>query len=146
MASLSETNETKDICSAQWLLLWTTAAYAPEHPAKDEQAVRGRQAQRPTIGPGFFAQSPPTSKHGTSEAALDTFFGKFQDLCREGPYANCFKQALQDFGRPSVASRRELMLWLCMAENRCLKQAGLPTKRCRYTELMGRWRYPDGYL
>mmetsp|Transcript_28287 Transcript_28287/g.57145 ORF Transcript_28287/g.57145 Transcript_28287/m.57145 type:complete len:117 (+) Transcript_28287:66-416(+) len=116
MASLSENNETKEICSAQWLLLWSTAAYAPEHPTKDEQV------------------------------ALDTFYGKFQDLCREGPYANCFKQALRDYGRPSTASRRELMLWLCMAENRCLKESGLPTKRCRYTELMSRWRYPDGYL
>ena len=25
----------EDICSAQWLLLWTTAAYSPETPGKD---------------------------------------------------------------------------------------------------------------
>eukprot|EP00974_Lingulodinium_polyedra_P053022 5096396-Lingulodinium_polyedra.AAC.1 len=39
------------------------------------------------------------------QATLETFFGKFQDLCREGPYANCLKQALQDYGKPPVAAR-----------------------------------------
>mmetsp|Transcript_26643 Transcript_26643/g.62147 ORF Transcript_26643/g.62147 Transcript_26643/m.62147 type:complete len:117 (+) Transcript_26643:53-403(+) len=116
MASLSETNETKDICNAQWLLMWTTAAYAPQTPTRDEQV------------------------------ALDIFFNKFQDLCHQGSHANCLKHALRDLGRPPVASRRELLLWLCVAENRCLKQAGLPTKRCKYADLMARWRYPDGYL
>merc|ERR1711924_459068 len=78
--------------------------------------------------------------------ALSTFFGQFQDMCRQGSHNQCYKQALEELGKPPVNSRRELMLWLCMAENRCLQKAGLPTKRCRYTELLGRWRYPDGYL
>mmetsp|Transcript_36267 Transcript_36267/g.63887 ORF Transcript_36267/g.63887 Transcript_36267/m.63887 type:complete len:117 (-) Transcript_36267:55-405(-) len=116
MADLSETNETKDICNAQWLLLWTTAAYSPERPSREEKAV------------------------------VETFFGKFQDMCRTGPYANCYEQALREHGPPPVDSRRELMLWLGMAENRCLQRAGLKTKSCRYTDLMERWRYPDGYL
>ncbi|CAJ1383194.1 unnamed protein product [Effrenium voratum] len=114
--SLQSTNETTDICGAQWLLLWTTAAYAPEMPKKDEQE------------------------------ALETFFSKFQDLCRHGPYANAYGGAIKDYGPPPVASRRELMLWLCAAENRCLMRAGLPTNRCRYFDLMSRWRYADGYL
>eukprot|EP00928_Gymnodinium_smaydae_P084289 TRINITY_DN67551_c0_g1_i1.p2 TRINITY_DN67551_c0_g1~~TRINITY_DN67551_c0_g1_i1.p2 ORF type:complete len:136 (-),score=29.93 TRINITY_DN67551_c0_g1_i1:191-541(-) len=116
MTSLADSNETKDICSAQWLLLWTTAAYAPETPDKDTQS------------------------------ALSTFFGKFQDQCRDGPYKGCMERALRERGPPPVNSRRELMLWLCMNENRCLREAGLPVKRCKYTDLMARWRYPDGYL
>uniref|UniRef100_A0A7S2LC49 Sulfhydryl oxidase n=1 Tax=Zooxanthella nutricula TaxID=1333877 RepID=A0A7S2LC49_9DINO len=116
MAGLAESNETRDVCSAQWLLLWTTAAYAPEQPSRQEAE------------------------------ALDTFYTKFQDLCREGPYAHCLRDALRDYGRPPTGSRRQVMLWLCAAENRCLQRAGLPTKRCRYSELMGRWRYADGYL
>jgi len=39
MASLSESNETKEICSAQWLLLWTTASYAPETPNREDKAA-----------------------------------------------------------------------------------------------------------
>mmetsp|Transcript_43846 Transcript_43846/g.80079 ORF Transcript_43846/g.80079 Transcript_43846/m.80079 type:complete len:117 (-) Transcript_43846:29-379(-) len=116
MAELTATNETKDICSAQWLLLWTTAAYAPEMPDKDDKA------------------------------ALETFFGKFQDLCRKGPLANGYKEAIEQQGPPTVNSRRELMTWLCLAENRCRHKAGLPLKQCRYGELMERWRYADGYL
>eukprot|EP00927_Polykrikos_kofoidii_P079669 TRINITY_DN76465_c0_g1_i1.p1 TRINITY_DN76465_c0_g1~~TRINITY_DN76465_c0_g1_i1.p1 ORF type:complete len:117 (+),score=18.71 TRINITY_DN76465_c0_g1_i1:133-483(+) len=116
MTSLAESNETKDICGAQWLLLWTTAAYAPETPSKDDKS------------------------------ALDTFFGGFKDLCHKGPYAQCYKQAVEQQGRPPTSSRRELMMWLCMAENTALREAGLPTKRCRYQELMTRWRYQDGYL
>eukprot|EP00930_Biecheleria_cincta_P040499 TRINITY_DN27743_c0_g2_i1.p1 TRINITY_DN27743_c0_g2~~TRINITY_DN27743_c0_g2_i1.p1 ORF type:complete len:127 (-),score=19.85 TRINITY_DN27743_c0_g2_i1:14-364(-) len=116
MTSLAQSNETTEICGAQWLLLWTTAAYAPEVPSKDEKA------------------------------GLETFFHKFQDLCRHGPYANGYSNAIRDQGPPPVSSRRELMLWLCMAENRCFQQAGLPTQRCRYTDLMPRWRYADGYL
>mmetsp|Transcript_62140 Transcript_62140/g.148209 ORF Transcript_62140/g.148209 Transcript_62140/m.148209 type:complete len:118 (-) Transcript_62140:95-448(-) len=117
MADLADTNETKDICGAQWLLLWTTAAYAPETPLKDDKV------------------------------ALENFFGKFQDLCRTGPYANGYKEALQEQGgAPPVGSRRELMMWLCLAENRCRHKAGLPLKSCRYKELMERWRYADGYL
>eukprot|EP00439_Symbiodinium_sp_Y106_P053320 s255_g7.t1 len=115
MSSLQSSNETNDICSAQWLLLWTTAAYAPEVPNKDEKE------------------------------SLETFFGKFQDLCRHGPYAEGYKTALKS-GPPPVSSRRELMLWLCMAENRCLKKEGLPVNRCSYYDLMSRWRYADGYL
>lgn len=30
------------------------------------------------------------------------------------------------------------MLWLCTAENRCLRNHGLPTNRCRYFDLMSR--------
>mmetsp|Transcript_2029 Transcript_2029/g.4579 ORF Transcript_2029/g.4579 Transcript_2029/m.4579 type:complete len:117 (-) Transcript_2029:64-414(-) len=116
MAGLAESNETRDICGAQWLLLWTTAAYSPEKATGEERA------------------------------ALETFFGKFQDLCKEGPYAGCLRQALKDRGPPPVNSRRELLMWLCLAENRCLQQAGLPTQRCRYRGLMSRWRYPDAYL
>mmetsp|Transcript_27402 Transcript_27402/g.78370 ORF Transcript_27402/g.78370 Transcript_27402/m.78370 type:complete len:117 (-) Transcript_27402:69-419(-) len=116
MAGLSESNETKDICGAQWLLLWSTAAYAPEFPAKDDKEP------------------------------LQTFFHKFTDLCKTGPYANGYSDAVKEYGKPPIGSRRELMIWLCMAENRCLQKAALPTKRCRYSELMARWRYPDGYL
>ncbi|CAE8609246.1 unnamed protein product [Polarella glacialis] len=116
MASLAETNETKDICGAQWLLLWSTAAYAPENPSKDDKV------------------------------ALDIFFNKFQDLCRHGPYAQGYSNALRDHGPAPTSSRRELMLWLCMAENRCRTTAGLATIRCRYSDLMSRWRYADGYL
>mmetsp|Transcript_41141 Transcript_41141/g.50661 ORF Transcript_41141/g.50661 Transcript_41141/m.50661 type:complete len:118 (+) Transcript_41141:35-388(+) len=114
--SLQTSNETPDICGAQWLLLWTTAAYSPELPSREEKEV------------------------------LETFFHKFQDLCRDGPYANGYSRAIRDHGPPPVTSRRELMLWLCTAENRCLKAAGLPTNRCRYFDLMSRWRYADGYL
>mmetsp|Transcript_30371 Transcript_30371/g.45784 ORF Transcript_30371/g.45784 Transcript_30371/m.45784 type:complete len:117 (+) Transcript_30371:116-466(+) len=116
MAGLSESNETKDICSAQWLLLWTTAAYAPEFPSKEEKVP------------------------------LSTFFDKFTDLCKTGPYANSYSDAVKVYGKPPTGSRRELMLWLCMAENRSLQEQGLPLKRCRYSDLMARWRYPDGYL
>uniref|UniRef100_A0A7S1FIW2 Sulfhydryl oxidase n=1 Tax=Noctiluca scintillans TaxID=2966 RepID=A0A7S1FIW2_NOCSC len=116
MTDLSTTNETKDICNAQWLLLWTTAAYSPENPNKDDKAT------------------------------LETFFDKFQDLCRTGPHANVYENSRREHGPVPVSSRRELMLWLCMAENRGLSAAGLPTKRCRYRELVERWRYVDGYL
>eukprot|EP00746_Dinoflagellata_sp_MGD_P079079 gnl/MRDRNA2_/MRDRNA2_31595_c0_seq1.p1 gnl/MRDRNA2_/MRDRNA2_31595_c0~~gnl/MRDRNA2_/MRDRNA2_31595_c0_seq1.p1 ORF type:complete len:127 (+),score=20.44 gnl/MRDRNA2_/MRDRNA2_31595_c0_seq1:71-451(+) len=108
-------NHPKDVCGAQWLLLWTTAVYSPETPTPEERAN------------------------------LQTFFGKFQEQCREGPHADCFKQA-QEAGLPNFTSRRELLTWLCIEENKCLKKAGLPLKQCRYNKLMERWRYPDGYL
>merc|ERR1719373_390658 len=104
MAELETSNETKDLCGAQWLLLWTTAAYTPERPTRDQQN------------------------------SMLTFFGKFKDLCKEGPYAGCYRQALQEHGPPPVSSRRELMLWLCMAENRCRHRVDLPVKRCRYND------------
>merc|ERR1719183_117687 len=50
-------------------------------------------------------------------------------MCRHGPYADGYSQALRERGPPPSTSRRELMLWLCMAENTCLQAAGLPLKR-----------------
>lgn len=64
------------------LLLWTTAAYAPERPDSQEKE------------------------------ALSTFFENFQDRCVEGPYAQVYAKALRDGNRPRVGSRRELMTWL----------------------------------
>mmetsp|Transcript_37962 Transcript_37962/g.99420 ORF Transcript_37962/g.99420 Transcript_37962/m.99420 type:complete len:116 (-) Transcript_37962:75-422(-) len=34
---LHDTNKTQDACSAQWLLMWTTAAYAPATASAEEQ-------------------------------------------------------------------------------------------------------------
>ncbi|CDJ41499.1 erv1 / Alr family domain-containing protein, putative [Eimeria tenella] len=60
-----ETNEPEDVCNAQWLVLWSYAAYAPERPSPEEQQL------------------------------LRTFFEFFPDQCIEGPAANCYAEAVR---------------------------------------------------
>lgn len=125
------TNETNDPCSAQWIMvrfgylslflspisvfqLYTYATYTSENPDPSEQQM------------------------------LSDFFTHFPDQCTTGPSANCYSDALRtmpprcftfDLSTPffffRVANRRELLLWLCSVENRCRKQAGVPTRLCR---------------
>ncbi len=71
------------------------------------------------------------------------FFLNFTDQCKDpviGGLVDTEKRKLQ-FG-----SRRELMLSLCTMENVARTKLDLPLTQCRYTKLMQRWRYVDGYL
>mmetsp|Transcript_14368 Transcript_14368/g.35843 ORF Transcript_14368/g.35843 Transcript_14368/m.35843 type:complete len:232 (+) Transcript_14368:257-952(+) len=102
------TNAPNTVCGAQWLLLWTTAAYAPEDPTAEEKE------------------------------ALRTFFAEFQDQCKDRSYA----KTLERFGAPDCSSRRQIMMWLCIGQN---KFRGF-TVPCRYQSLLERWRHRDGYL
>ncbi|KFH11297.1 Erv1 / Alr family protein [Toxoplasma gondii VAND] len=111
----AETNDPQDPCNAQWLLLWTYAAYASPRPSAEEQ------------------------RH------LRVFFEEFPDQCTFGPAARCYSEAVKTFP-PRVESRRDLMLWLCLVENQCRLKLDMPTRPCRYSELVRRWRYDDGYL
>ncbi|PFH38536.1 Erv1 / Alr family protein [Besnoitia besnoiti] len=111
----ADTNEPRDPCNAQWLLLWTYAAYASPRPSMEEQ------------------------RH------LRVFFEEFPDQCTFGPAAGCYREAVKSF-QPRVESRRDLMLWLCLVENQCRMKLDMPTRPCRYSELVRRWRYDDGYL
>ncbi|KEP63637.1 UNVERIFIED_CONTAM: Erv1 / Alr family protein [Hammondia hammondi] len=111
----AETNDPQDPCNAQWLLLWTYAAYASPRPSAEEQ------------------------QH------LRVFFEEFPDQCTFGSAARCYSEAVKTFP-PRVESRRDLMLWLCLVENQCRLKLDMPTRPCRYSELVRRWRYDDGYL
>ncbi|PHJ21176.1 erv1 alr family protein [Cystoisospora suis] len=61
----SETNDPTDPCNAQWLLLWTYAAYASPRPSVEEQ------------------------RH------LRVFFEEFPDQCTFGPGASCYSEAVR---------------------------------------------------
>ncbi|CBZ53488.1 putative erv1 / Alr family domain-containing protein [Neospora caninum Liverpool] len=111
----AETNDPQDPCNAQWLLLWTYAAYASPRPNAEEQ------------------------RH------LRVFFEEFPDQCTFGPAARCYSEAVKTFA-PRVESRRDLLLWLCLVENQCRLKLDVPARPCRYSELVRRWRYEDGYL
>jgi len=73
---IDDSNDPKDVCSAQWMLLWTTAAYAPQNPTPEE------------------------------EESLRTFYLKFQDQCRQGPLKDCYKEALERGPPPGYNSRQ----------------------------------------
>ncbi|KAL8448830.1 hypothetical protein Emed_003538 [Eimeria media] len=60
-----DTNEPEDVCNAQWLMLWSYAAYAPERPSAEEQHL------------------------------LRSFFQFFPDQCTYGPAANCYTDAVR---------------------------------------------------
>ncbi|KAL8439393.1 hypothetical protein Efla_001863 [Eimeria flavescens] len=60
-----DTNEPEDVCNAQWLVLWSYAAYAPERPSEAEQHL------------------------------LRAFFEFFPDQCTYGPAANCYSEAVR---------------------------------------------------
>ena len=102
------TNSPNTVSGAQWMLLWTTAAYSPEHPTEDEQK------------------------------SLKDFFHLFRDECPDRSYS----KAVEQFGLPPIGTRRELMMWLCLAQN---ATRGF-TVRCRYNALLQRWRHADGYM
>ncbi|CAD7948099.1 unnamed protein product [Amoebophrya sp. A25] len=104
----NSTNAPNTVCGAQWLLLWTTAAYSPETPTEEESK------------------------------ALRTFYNEFQDQCGDRSYA----KTLQTFGAPDCTSRRQLMMWLCIGQNK-FRNFTVP---CRYQSLLERWRHQDGYL
>ncbi|KAL8447615.1 hypothetical protein Emag_004225 [Eimeria magna] len=59
-----DTNEPEDVCNAQWLMLWSYAAYAPDRPSAEEQQL------------------------------LRSFFQYFPDQCSYGPAANCYAEAV----------------------------------------------------
>ncbi|CEM26116.1 unnamed protein product [Vitrella brassicaformis CCMP3155] len=61
------TNKPTDLCNAQWLLLWTFAAYTDERPSEQQQR----------------------------DSAV--FFRYFPDQCTEGPAAKCYKEAVKQF-------------------------------------------------
>ncbi|KAL8269803.1 hypothetical protein Esti_006282 [Eimeria stiedai] len=60
-----DTNEPEDVCNAQWLMLWSYAAYAPDRPTAEEQQL------------------------------LHAFFEFFPDQCTYGPAANCYAEAVR---------------------------------------------------
>ncbi|OEH75030.1 uncharacterized protein LOC34617867 [Cyclospora cayetanensis] len=60
------TNEPEDVCNAQWLVLWSYAAYAPERANAEEQQM------------------------------LRSFFEFFPDQCTQGPAANCYTDAVRN--------------------------------------------------
>ena len=102
------TNAPNSACGAQWLLLWTTAAYSPENPSTEDRE------------------------------SLKRFYTDFIDICED----QSFRKSLDHFGPPSCESRRDLMMWLCLAQNKFRNF----NVRCRYKTLMERWRHVDGYL
>lgn len=71
----TETNEVSDPCHAQWLLMYTTAAYASEIPDAAERN------------------------------ALYTFFTKFPDQCVGGPAGNCYTEAVKATPPPVESRR-----------------------------------------
>eukprot|EP00820_Chromera_velia_P025892 Cvel_10048.t1-p1 / transcript=Cvel_10048.t1 / gene=Cvel_10048 / organism=Chromera_velia_CCMP2878 / gene_product=hypothetical protein / transcript_product=hypothetical protein / location=Cvel_scaffold597:77273-77815(+) / protein_length=124 / sequence_SO=supercontig / SO=protein_coding / is_pseudo=false len=93
-----DTNAPRDVCNAQWHLLWTVAAYTNERLSPSEQED------------------------------VRTFFGEFPDQCRSGPAANCYQEAVKKMPPGKFGTRREVMSWLCMIENECRKKAGMPQK------------------
>jgi len=99
----NQTNKPLTACGAQWLLLFTTAAYASEHPDADEAA------------------------------ALKVFYEQFVDVCEDQSY----KKTLQTFGAPNTSSRRDLLLWLCVGQNKFRNFS----VRCQNASLLERFSF-----
>lgn len=107
------TNNPRDACNSQWLMLWSTAAYASEHPTDTERKD------------------------------LEIFYRYFPDRCRGVALGDMCYSDFVARNPPRTSSRRELLAWMCLAENHCRAKVGLPHRSCGYRELMKRWRYPD---
>ena len=86
------------------------------------------------------AYLPETFEPSDRELVTD-FFTNFTDQCKDEAIGGKLNTK-----HLNMNSRRGLMMSLCTAENDLRQLAGMPLRQCRYSKLMERWRYADGYL
>ena len=110
------TNESNNICNTQWVQLYSTAAYFPKNPTETDQKM------------------------------YRTYFESFTDQCRDVRIGGCIERAMTTLPLVGDIDRNGLMMWVCTIESLCRKEAGLPAKQCRFSKLIKRWGYSDGYL
>eukprot|EP00914_Ancora_sagittata_P024130 GHVO01048034.1.p1 GENE.GHVO01048034.1~~GHVO01048034.1.p1 ORF type:complete len:138 (+),score=21.92 GHVO01048034.1:82-495(+) len=67
----------------------------------------------------------------TEQERLSVFFETFPEMTYEGPSQFCISRAVQDM-QPRLGSRRDMIHWLGMVENRCRFESGLRTRTIRY--------------
>ena len=155
----SNPNAPKDVCGAQWLLLWTTAAYAPEGPlAKDDprrQTLQDFFLKFPAIDG---TASKPSSPSQTSTKTGGGSVPDVNSLPQCSFDDNSYAQGVRAFGPTFDAGggRQAALTYLAAIWNTfrvpAARAAGgaaaeeVQPVDVRYKSLMARWRHGDGYL
>lgn len=114
----SRSNDATDVCKAQWISLYTTAAYCPSNPTPDT-----------TVG-------------------YMEYFSGFKDRCIQGPFGGKLGLALAEapIDPEDCGSNKQLLMYVCGLENRVRQSCDLPLRQCRPHDLLKRWRLSDGPL